>query len=124
MPQNIGRQALCDRQDVKVPLFILLLLGLNRSIYEQGTHNAKKKLAAVGFEPTPPKRLVPKTSALDHSAKLPDAFYTGNKTWRIKGRLSFISSDRLEKTSNVNLTIIIGNKQPRMLKKYNTFSPI
>ena len=22
----------------------------------------------VGFEPTPPKRLVPKTSALDHSA--------------------------------------------------------
>ena len=29
-------------------------------------------LAAVGFEPTPPKRLVPKTSALDHSATLPD----------------------------------------------------
>ena len=28
-------------------------------------------LAAVGFEPTPPKRLVPKTSALDHSAMLP-----------------------------------------------------
>ena len=28
-------------------------------------------LAAVGFEPTPPKRLVPKTSALDHSATLP-----------------------------------------------------
>jgi hypothetical protein len=30
-----------------------------------------KGLAAVGFEPTPPKRLVPKTSALDHSATLP-----------------------------------------------------
>ena len=29
------------------------------------------KLAAVGFEPTPPKRLVPKTSALDRSATLP-----------------------------------------------------
>ena len=29
-------------------------------------------MAAVGFEPTPPKRLVPKTSALDHSATLPD----------------------------------------------------
>ena len=29
-------------------------------------------LAAVGFEPTPPKRLVPKTSALDHSATQPD----------------------------------------------------
>ena len=26
---------------------------------------------AVGFEPTPPKRLVPKTSALDHSATQP-----------------------------------------------------
>ena len=31
----------------------------------------KWNLAAVGFEPTPPKRLVPKTSALDHSATLP-----------------------------------------------------
>ena len=31
----------------------------------------KKTLAAVGFEPTPPKRLVPKTSALDRSATLP-----------------------------------------------------
>ena len=29
-------------------------------------------MAAVGFEPTPPKRLVPKTSALDRSATLPD----------------------------------------------------
>jgi hypothetical protein len=28
-------------------------------------------LIAVGLEPTPPKRLVPKTSALDHSATLP-----------------------------------------------------
>ena len=26
------------------------------------------KLTGVGFEPTPPERLVPKTSALDHSA--------------------------------------------------------
>ena len=25
-------------------------------------------MTGVGFEPTPPKRLVPKTSALDHSA--------------------------------------------------------
>ena len=29
-------------------------------------------LIVVGFEPTPPKWLVPKTSALDHSATLPD----------------------------------------------------
>ena len=28
-------------------------------------------MAAVGFEPTPPKRLVPKTSALDRSAIQP-----------------------------------------------------
>ena len=28
-----------------------------------------KKIRAVGFEPTPPKRLVPETSALDHSAR-------------------------------------------------------
>ena len=28
-------------------------------------------MAAVGFEPTPSKWLVPKTSALDHSATLP-----------------------------------------------------
>ena len=27
-----------------------------------------KNLAEVGFDPTPPERLVPKTSALDHSA--------------------------------------------------------
>ena len=28
-------------------------------------------MAAVRFEPTPPNRLVPKISALDHSAMLP-----------------------------------------------------
>ena len=31
----------------------------------------KTRLIVVGFEPTPPKWLVPKTSALDHSATLP-----------------------------------------------------
>ena len=30
-----------------------------------------KMVTGVGFEPTPPKRLVPKTSALDHSAIQP-----------------------------------------------------
>ena len=36
------------------------------------SEESKKKslMAAVGFEPTPPERLVPKTSALDHSAKI------------------------------------------------------
>ena len=38
----------------------------------QNKHELRQKsLAAVGFEPTPPKRLVPKTSALDRSATLP-----------------------------------------------------
>ena len=40
------------------------------------TKSTKKNLAAVGFEPTPPKRLVPKTSALDRSATLPSQFST------------------------------------------------
>ena len=31
----------------------------------------EKNMTGVGFEPTPPKRLVPKTSALDHSATQP-----------------------------------------------------
>ena len=33
--------------------------------------DTKDFMAEVGFEPTPPKRLVPKTSALDRSATLP-----------------------------------------------------
>ena len=36
-------------------------------------------LAVVGFEPTPPWRLVPKTSALDHSATLPILVKRGKK---------------------------------------------
>ena len=35
------------------------------------SNKMRSGMAAVGFEPTPPKRLVPKTSALDHSAMLP-----------------------------------------------------
>ena len=33
-----------------------------------GKKQKKGSVIGVGFEPTPPKRLVPKTSALDHSA--------------------------------------------------------
>ena len=44
--------------------FVMEVLA-NRSLYKKG------RMGAVGFEPTPPKRLVPKTSALDHSATLP-----------------------------------------------------
>ena len=48
----------------------------------------KWNLAAVGFEPTPPKRLVHKTSALDHSATLPDM-----ETQEILTSLNFIRSE-------------------------------
>ncbi|GIY62359.1 hypothetical protein CDAR_50101 [Caerostris darwini] len=47
------------------------------------TFRTKKRshsgMAAVGFEPTPPQRLVPKTSALDHSATLPTSCFLGLK---------------------------------------------
>ena len=39
----------------------------------------KTRLIVVGFEPTPPKWLVPKTSALDHSATLPYHFILKRK---------------------------------------------
>ena len=31
---------------------------------------SENKMQGVGFEPTPPKRIVPETTALDHSAIL------------------------------------------------------
>ena len=45
----------------------------NRSLYKKG------RMGGVGFEPTPPKRLVPKTSALDHSATLPSIPFFASK---------------------------------------------
>ena len=45
----------------------------------------KRNLAAVGFEPTPPERLVPKTSALDHSATLPNVLNVGSKHCKSRG---------------------------------------
>ena len=36
-------------------------------------------MIGVGFEPTPPKRLVPKTSALDRSAIQPETL--GRRRW-------------------------------------------
>ena len=58
----------------------------------------KGNLAALGFEPTPPKRLVPKTSALEHSATLPDMLDIGPKHCKSRGaQFLFISTDRLEK---------------------------
>ena len=43
------------------------------SIFHHPFSMQKTRLIVVGFEPTPPKWLVPKTSALDHSATLPCA---------------------------------------------------
>ena len=39
--------------------------------YKHSASARKKKMIGVGFEPTPPKRLVPETSALDRSAIQP-----------------------------------------------------
>ena len=44
------------------------------SIFHHQFSMQKTRLIVVGFEPTPPKWLVPKTSALDHSATLPCDF--------------------------------------------------
>ena len=54
-------------------LFQCLLNSVNSTLVSRDKleKNQNQCLAAVGFEPTPPKRLVPKTSALDHSATLP-----------------------------------------------------
>jgi hypothetical protein len=45
----------------------------NAKVYMRKVNSKELKivLAAAGFEPAPPRRLVPKTSALDHSATLP-----------------------------------------------------
>ena len=37
-----------------------------------------QNVIAVGFEPTPPERLEPKSSALDHSATLPVVVMVGS----------------------------------------------
>ena len=61
------------------PLFSHSIYIFKAQNSEQKTINVLRRelisskiiLAAVGFEPTPPKRLVPKTSAVDRSATLP-----------------------------------------------------
>ena len=46
-------------------------------------------MAAVGFESTPRQRLVPKTSALDHSATLPVDLFALTKCYRQKEEWKF-----------------------------------
>ena len=45
-------------------------------------------MTGVGFEPTPPKRLVPKTSALDHSANQSADYWFCNPFLLFKGGLA------------------------------------
>ena len=55
-----------------------------KNVTQQNTRifflRAKRKILVigVGFEPTPPKRLVPKTSALDRSAIQPETYAESN----------------------------------------------
>ena len=58
-------------------------------------------MAAVGFEPTPPKRLVPKTSALDHSATLPCTPFLAFKN---KHTFPFWHKDARPNNKNVIIT--------------------
>ena len=54
----------------------------------------EKKMQGVGFEPTPPKRIVPETTALDHSAILASIKM---EKWRykyLKGEGVFLSRRR------------------------------
>ena len=44
------------------------------------------KMTEVGFEPTPPERLVPKTSALDHSAIQPQRVESYCENMLLQGR--------------------------------------
>ena len=48
-----------------------LLLAVSR-MHAFMIKNKQTKMTGVGFEPTPPQRLVPKTSALNHSAIQPN----------------------------------------------------
>ena len=73
----------------------------------------KGSLAAVGFEPTPPRRLVPKTRALDHSATLPDALEL--KHWRCRETyyLSELACSRHQVVVRLN-----GKKEKAGLRGY------
>ncbi|GIX69538.1 hypothetical protein CDAR_62101, partial [Caerostris darwini] len=58
--------------------------------------------AGVGLEPTPPQRLVPKTSALDHSATLPTSMFS-----RFKMKTKFFRSRFEQKqTSHLGMAAV------------------
>ncbi|GFV65560.1 hypothetical protein TNCV_778461 [Trichonephila clavipes] len=60
------------------------------NLHLKGTKKMRFKiLAAVGFEPTPTMRLVPKTSALDHSATLPQQCLIDYEMYYISDQFTF-----------------------------------
>ncbi|GIY62361.1 hypothetical protein CDAR_50111 [Caerostris darwini] len=80
------------------------------------TFRTKKRshsgMAAVGFEPTPPQRLVPKTSALDHSATLPTSFFS-----RFKMKTKFFRS-RFEQKKQATWAWQRWDSNPRLLRDW------
>ena len=63
-----------DHSAILTVHFRICSKGSWASIFYTPFSMQKTRLIVVGFEPTPPKWLVPKTSALDHSATLPCDF--------------------------------------------------
>ena len=63
-------------------------------------------MIGVGFEPTPPKRLVPKTSALDRSAIQPEI--PDQRIWHIENEKKYFSKQKVtcvHRDSNPNLIL-------------------
>ena len=68
-----------DHSAILTVHFWICSKGSWASIFYTPFSMQKTRLIVVGFEPTPPKWLVPKTSALDHSATLPYHFVIKRK---------------------------------------------
>jgi hypothetical protein len=88
---------------VKLNDFSIIKSNNNRVIDQFNVQNIWRtqinKMAAVGFEPTPPKRLVPKTSALDRSATLP---YTSSELKLFKSFISTLNERWIARLTNIN----------------------
>ena len=71
-----------SRAELAFAVFINKSSSHSRISCKQPTQSPVSQLAVVGFEPTPPERLEPKSSALDHSATLPfkTSVYKTNRT--------------------------------------------
>ena len=79
-------------------------------------------MIGVGFEPTPPKRLVPKTSALDRSAIQPTI--SDQRVWHIedanikpkkqKGSASIGTRTRILSLEGINTTLVLWTHSTTM----------